>query len=94
MYEKYYLEIVSAINKKAQPGADIMLIWADVHAPDLYAQERALDDEINKLWDVGTRRTVSLQNVGGNFATFKAKVLAWGRVCLLIYKKFTEDQKT
>lgn len=80
MYEKYYLEIVSAVNKKTPHGVDSALAWAQVNAPELYAQERALDEEMNVLWDV-------------DFDRFKKAVLNWGRMVLQIYKKYMETQK-
>lgn len=93
MYEKYFKEIVSVIQKKV-PCRDVpagasqcgdalpenVFTWAQANAPELYAQERALDVELNALWDV-------------DFTAFKAKVVAWGRVVLGIYKKATEVKK-
>lgn len=76
-YEKYFLEIVSAIQKKTLIGADIMFVWSAAHQPELYAQERALDEEFNALWDV-------------DFERFKKAVLNWGRMVLQIYKKYAE----
>lgn len=76
-YEKYYLEIVSAIQKKTLIGADTMFVWAAAHQPELYAQERALDEELNTLWDV-------------DFERFKKSVLNWGRTDLLIFKIFSK----
>lgn len=80
MYEKYYLEIVSAIQKKIRIDVDGMLAWAQANAPELYAQERALDAELNALWDV-------------DFERFKKAVLSWGRVVLQIHKKYAEAQR-
>lgn len=75
--EKYFLEIVSAIQKKTVIGADMMFVWAAAHQPELYAQERALDEELNALWDV-------------DFERFKKSVLNWGRTVLLIFKIFSK----
>lgn len=97
MYEKYYLEIVSAIQKKTLIGADIMLVWAAANQPELYAQERTLSAELNALWikseirsptGSGTKSEINK----GEFEAFKAKVLAWGRIVLMIYKKFSETK--
>lgn len=77
MYEKYYLEIVSAIQKKTLISADIMFVWVAAHQPELYAQERVLDEELNTLWDV-------------DFERFKKAVLNWGRMVLQIYKKYAQ----
>lgn len=98
-YEKYYLEIVSAIQKKTLIGADSMFVWAAAHQPELYAQERALDEELNALWnnpppapsqEGNIKSPLSGGDSGVGFEAFKAKVLAWGRVVLMIYKKFSE----
>lgn len=80
MYEKYFKEIVSTINKKIPSGAEGVFTWAAANAHNLYTQERTLDAELNALWDV-------------DFEAFKAKVIAWGRVVLGIYKKFAEIKK-
>lgn len=108
MYEKYFLEIVKAINEQAQkkwpalthvgtrctvslqePNArQNIFAWAQVNAIDLYTQERILDEELNILWN-NTPPTPS-QEGSETLEAFKAKVLAWGRVVLQIYKKFAE----
>ena len=88
MYEKYYLEIVSAINRKAPLGAEHAFTWAQANAPELYAQEHALDDKLNLLWG----RDTALRVPTKEFGAFKAKVLAWGRLVLMIYKKFAETK--
>lgn len=90
MYEKYFLEIVSAIQKKVLNGADIMFVWAAAHQPELYAQERALDEELNELWNQNKSEIPNPKSEITTFEAFKAKVLAWGRVVLMIYKKFAE----
>lgn len=97
-YEKYFLEIVSAIQKKTLIGADIMLVWVAAHQPELYAQERVLDEELNKLWIEKSEIQSSIQSgtkseINKDFEAFKIKVLSWGRVVLQIYKKFAEAQR-
>lgn len=97
-YEKYFLEIFSAIQKKTLIGADIMFVWAAAHQPELYTQERALDEELNALWKDDPSPTPASGgecpplegNKGGGLEVFKAKVLMWGRVVLQIHKKYAE----
>ncbi len=75
MYEKYFKEIISLVTKKVPPDAEGVYEWAKAHALELYNRERALYEELNKLWD-------------GDFAAFKASVWEWGRTNLQIYKGF------
>lgn len=85
MHEKYFLEIVSVIQKKTLIGADIMFVWAAARQPELYTQERALDEELNALWP-------GKSEINKDFEAFKTKVLSWGRVVLQLYKKFKETK--
>lgn len=100
MYEKYFSEIVKTINEQVQKkwptltspllGVDAgvgLFAWANDRVPELYIQERNLDVEINNLWNKS-----ETQNPKSEFEIFKAKVLAWGRVVLQIYKKFAEEK--
>lgn len=87
MYEAHFAEIVKAINEQVQKkwpplatGENAIFAWTAKNQSALYAQMIALDAEINALW-------------GGDFEAFKAKVLAWGRIVLQIYKKFAENVK-
>lgn len=106
MYEKYFLEIVKAINEQAQkkwPCRDTerrvpatedsgmgLFAWANDRVPELYIQERILDAELNALWN-NTPPTPS-QEGNKNFEAFKAKVLAWGRVILQMYQNFSKHE--
>jgi len=65
-----------------------MFAWANDRVPELYIQERILDAELNTLWN-NTPPTPSLEG-NKNFEAFKAKVLAWGRVILQMYQKFSK----
>ena len=95
------MEIISAIQKKTLIGADIMFAWASAHQQELYAQEHALYEELNALWVDDPPPTPASGgqcpplegDKGGGFSAFKAKVLAWGRTVLQIYKKYAEAQK-
>ena len=100
-YEKYFMEIVSAIQKKTPIGANNIFTWATTQQPELYAQQRTLYEELNALWGDDPPPTTASGgqcpplegDKGGGLSAFKAKVLAWGRTVLLIYKKYTEAQK-
>lgn len=89
MYEKYYLEIVSTVQKKTLTDSKVVFAWAQTNTPELYAQERALDEELNTLWGRDAERRVAK----GDLEAFKAKVLAWGRLVLMIHKKYKEMTK-
>lgn len=105
IYEKYFLNIVKTINeqitKKCPDSVMVnMFAWANDRVPELYAQERLLDAEMNALWEDVLpptplqRGTVSspAQEGGEGFVAFKSKVLAWGRIVLQIYKEFVADR--
>ncbi len=104
MYEKYFTNIVKTINDQVQkkwpaltPGRDAkscvstgdgVFAWAETHEPELFYQEHKLDLELNESWNTSPQS--SPEAAKSEFDIFKAKVLAWGRVVLIIYKKFTE----
>lgn len=106
MYEKYFSDIVKTINDQVQkkwPGLTHpqplinIFDWAAIHAQELHYQEHKLDAELNELWHDNPldppllRGNSEIQNPKSEFEEFKAKVLAWGRVSLAIYKKFAEN---
>lgn len=92
MHEKYYKEIVKTINTQIRKQCPSLLAgnvsvfeWAEKHCPELVSQERSLDKELNNLW--------TDPETDASFEAFKAKTLAWGRIVLGIYKKFTEGKR-
>lgn len=78
MFDEYYTKIVRELQKKFPPEAENIFLLAKENAAELYTQERALDAELNVLWDVDLDK-------------FKVKVLSWGRVVLQILRWWEKE---